>query len=191
MSQITKRAIAESLKHQLEHKSLSKVTISDITEDCGINRMTFYYHFQDIYDLIDWICQTEGERAIGKNRDAATWQEGFLDLCQSVLENRAFVENVYHSVKREQIENYLYQVTESLIGPVVDEEATGFLLSDSERQWIVDFYKYAFVGVALNWVKTGMKQSPEELTHILSVLVDGQIPRTIRNLCDSTNTSNS
>ena len=60
MSQITKRALAASLKKLLAQKPLSKITIADITEDCGINRMTFYYHFQDIYDLIDWICQEEG-----------------------------------------------------------------------------------------------------------------------------------
>ena len=56
MSQITKRALAASLKRLLAEKPLSKITISDITDDCGINRMTFYYHFQDIYDLIEWIC---------------------------------------------------------------------------------------------------------------------------------------
>ena len=48
MSQITKRALAASLKRLLAEKPLSKITISDITDDCGINRMTFYYHFQDI-----------------------------------------------------------------------------------------------------------------------------------------------
>ena len=57
MSQATKRALAASLKGLLARKPLSKITISDITEDCGISRMTFYYHFQDVYDLIDWICQ--------------------------------------------------------------------------------------------------------------------------------------
>ncbi|MFA6797049.1 MAG: TetR family transcriptional regulator [Bacilli bacterium] len=52
MSQITKFAIEEAFKKQLETKSIDKITISDITDQCGINRMTFYYHFKDIYDLI-------------------------------------------------------------------------------------------------------------------------------------------
>ena len=54
MSQVTKRALEASLKHLLLQKPLDKITIGDITEDCGINRMTFYYHFKDIYDLIEW-----------------------------------------------------------------------------------------------------------------------------------------
>ena len=54
MSQFTKRALEDSLKHLLLQKPLNKITINDIAEDCGINRMTFYYHFKDIYDLVEW-----------------------------------------------------------------------------------------------------------------------------------------
>ena len=53
MSQTTKRALEASLKKLLLQKPLNKITINDITEDCGVNRMTFYYHFKDIYDLVD------------------------------------------------------------------------------------------------------------------------------------------
>ena len=56
MSNITKRAIEQSLKNLLMKKPLTKITISDITADCGMNRMTFYYHFKDIYDLVEWVC---------------------------------------------------------------------------------------------------------------------------------------
>ena len=52
MSQVTKRALEQSLKNLLLKKPLTKITINDIAEDCGINRMTFYYHFKDIYDLV-------------------------------------------------------------------------------------------------------------------------------------------
>ena len=52
-SQLTKRALEESLKRLLLTKPLNKITIADITSDCGISRMTFYYHFQDIYDLVE------------------------------------------------------------------------------------------------------------------------------------------
>lgn len=55
MSNITKRALEQSLKNLLLKKPLTKITISDITADCGMNRMTFYYHFKDIYDLVEWV----------------------------------------------------------------------------------------------------------------------------------------
>lgn len=68
MSQVTKRALEASLKNLLLQKPLSKITISDITEDCGINRMTFYYHFKDIYDLVEWSCRRTQSRALAGTR---------------------------------------------------------------------------------------------------------------------------
>ena len=64
MSQVTKRALENSLKHILSQKPLDKITVSDITDDCGINRMTFYYHFKDIYDLIEWACVEDAKKAL-------------------------------------------------------------------------------------------------------------------------------
>lgn len=77
MSQVTKRALEASLKNLLLQKPLSKITISDITEDCGINRMTFYYHFKDIYDLVEWSCQEDASKALAGNKTYETWQQGF------------------------------------------------------------------------------------------------------------------
>ena len=78
MSQTTKRALEDSLKRMLLKKSLDKITISDIAEDCGINRMTFYYHFKDIYDLVEWSCIEDAARALDGKKTYDTWQQGFL-----------------------------------------------------------------------------------------------------------------
>ena len=80
MSQTTKRALAASLKHLLLQKPLNKITINDIAEDCGISRMTFYYHFKDIYDLVEWTCVEDGTRALEGKKTYDTWQEGFLNI---------------------------------------------------------------------------------------------------------------
>ena len=61
MSELTKKALAVSLKKLLSKKELSKITISNITDECGVNRQTFYYHFKDIYDLLEWIYKNEVE----------------------------------------------------------------------------------------------------------------------------------
>ena len=62
MSEITKRALATSLKKLLSQKELTKISIKDITDDCGIQRQTFYYHFTDIYDLVEWICLEDADK---------------------------------------------------------------------------------------------------------------------------------
>mgnify|MGYP000831033955 FL=1 len=104
MSQITKRALASALKELLEHKPLNKITIADITEQCGVNRQTFYYHFQDIYALLEWIYTTDAQRLLEGKRDGDTWQQGFLQVLEYIRDNRALVRNTYHSVSRELLE---------------------------------------------------------------------------------------
>ena len=64
MSNLTKSALEASLKKMLLEKPLDKITISDLTSDCGISRMAFYYHFKDIYDLVEWACMEDAARAL-------------------------------------------------------------------------------------------------------------------------------
>ena len=94
MSQVTKRALEASLKNLLLKKPLSKITINDITEDCGISRMTFYYHFKDIYDLVEWSCLEDAKRALEGKKTYETWQQGILQIFEAVLDNKPFILNV-------------------------------------------------------------------------------------------------
>lgn len=182
MPRNTKKALADSLKALLRTRPLSKVTIADITEGCGINRMTFYYHFRDIYDLVEWICREECSAALGGPLDRETWQDGFCDLCRYVLENRSFFVNVCNSIGREQAENYLYRVTYSILRSAVDELAGDMLIGEEEKKFIADFYKFAFVGVELDWLRSGMREPPEELAGRLSRLLNGQFDLALKNL---------
>ena len=110
MSQTTKRALEASLKKLLKEKPLNKITINDITEDCGVNRMTFYYHFKDIYDLVDWILTEDATKAMEGCQSFDTWTEAFLDILHQIRDNKALVLNVYRSLGREQVEQYLYKL---------------------------------------------------------------------------------
>lgn len=179
MSQTTKKALATSLKHLLLQKPVNKITISDITNDCGINRMTFYYHFKDIYDLIEWTCIEDAAKALEGKKTYDTWQQGFLNIFNAVLDNKPFITNVYHSVSREQVEMYLYKVTYDLLIDVVEEKAAGMSVREEDKAFIADFYKYAFVGIMLNWIKNGMKEDPQKIIDRLSVLVQGEITRAL------------
>lgn len=179
MSQITKRALEESLKRMLLKKPLDKVTISDIAEDCGINRMTFYYHFKDIYDLVDWCFDENAAKAIAGKKTYDTWQQGFLQIFQAVLENKPFIMNVYHSVSREQVEIYLYKLTYNLLIGVVEEKAVGMTVREEDKNFIADFYKFAFVGLMLDWIKDGMKKDPQLIIDRLGILTHGDFTRAL------------
>lgn len=179
MSQITKRALEESLKKMLLKKSINKITISDITEDCGINRMTFYYHFKDIYDLVEWSCVEDAARALDGKKTYDTWQQGFQQIFQAVLDNKPFVQNVYQSVNREQVETYLYSLTHNLLIGVIEEKAVGMQVRDEDKEFIADFFKFAFVGLMLDWIRNGMKKDPQQIIDRLSILIEGDITRAL------------
>ena len=100
MAEFTKRALEESLKRMLIKKPVNKITINDITEDCGVNRATFYYHFKDIYDLVEWSCEEDSKRAADGNTTYDTWEQGFLNIFYAIEENKPFILNVYHYVSQ-------------------------------------------------------------------------------------------
>lgn len=181
MSDITKRAISASLKKLLCEKKLNKITVQDIADDCGINRQTFYYHFQDIYDLVEWTCIEDTEKVLKENRTYATWQEGFLAVFYLAKEDKTFIENIYRSVSLELLEQYLYRLVYPLLKNVVDEKAKNYTVRDENKKYIADFYKYAFVGVLLEWIRNDMRESPESITDRVSKIVSGAIETAFNN----------
>ncbi|MBO8435326.1 MAG: TetR/AcrR family transcriptional regulator C-terminal domain-containing protein [Tyzzerella sp.] len=181
MSNTTKKALATSLKNISTKKPLDKITISDITSDCGISRMAFYYHFKDIYDLIEWVCVEDVNTALQGKKTYDTWQEGMIQIFEAIYENKTFILNAYRTISREQIENYLYQLTYKLIRDVVDEKSVNTDITDAQKKFIAEFYKYSFVGIILDWIKTGMKNDYNYIVECVAVTLYGNIPNSINN----------
>lgn len=181
MSNITKHALAESLKKLLLKKPLNKITINDLTTDCGISRMAFYYHFKDIYDLVEWACLEESRKALQGKKTYDTWQEGLLQIFEAVYENKPFIINAYNAVSREQIENFLFQLTHDLIMSVVEEQARSTSLTQEQKSFIADFYKYSFVGIMLDWIRQGMKSDYTDIWKNMCITLHGNITNSIQN----------
>ena len=175
LSQVTKRALEQSLKNLLLKKPLTKITIGDIAEDCGINRMTFYYHFKDIYDLVEWSCLEDARKALEEKKTYDTWQQGFLQIFEAVRDNKPFIMNVYHCVHREQVEKYLEPLVDSLLMGVIEEESQGITVRQEDKAFIAQVYSYIFIGLMLDWIKDDMQQDPEEIVSRLAKLVKGSV----------------
>lgn len=175
VSQVTKRAMEQSLKNLLLKKPLNKITITDITEDCGINRMTFYYHFQDIYDLVEWACYEDAKKALKNKKTHDTWQQGLTQLLYAVRDNKPFIINVYNCVDKGQVEKYLKPLTDDLLLGVVEEESINVNVREEDKKFIAQVYSYCFVGIMLDWIKNDMKEKPEDLVERLALVLDGDI----------------
>ena len=183
MSNITKIAMAQSLKRMLLIKDLDKITISDITNDCGINRQTFYYHFQDIRDLIEWICIDEVDNLLEKKDECEKWEDKFLLIFKIMEEEKIFVKNIYYSVSVEVLRSNLYRLVYPIIYNEIVEKSKGKNLREEDKKFITDFYKYSFVSIVLNWIDNGMHENPELIVAKVSSLITG----TIDHACLSVN----
>ena len=175
MSQTTKRAFAASLKKLLSHKTLDNITVKDIAQDCEVQRQTFYYHFQDIYALIEWIYLNEVTKAINDKKTYATWNQGFYQLFQYILENKSFVINTYRSIKHEDLEKYIYEGSYALLWGVVEEQSLGLQVNDRDKKFITNFYKYSFAGILLDWICNGMKDDPQKIIKNIDITICGNI----------------
>lgn len=179
MSLMTKKELAASLKRLMQKTSLDRITVKDVVSDCGVNRQTFYYHFQDIYDLLGWIYRTEAVDGIADCKTYETWPKGFLKIFQYVAENRVFCLNTFHSLGREHLDRFLHEVTFDLLIGVVNEVAQGSGVSDKEKNFIANFYTAAFIGLMTGWIQGGMEDDPAQIIDDLNKLIEGDIARAI------------
>lgn len=178
----TKKAIAYSLKELLLEKPLSKITINDITERCDINRQTFYYHFSDIVDLVEWISIEDADKALKNKNNYANWQEGFLEIFKLLEKDKIFISNIYHSVPIEIITKYLHKLVYPVIYKVVDEKSEGGHAREEDKEFVTKFYMYAFVQIVLEWVKNDMKDDPKKIVDKVATIVEGTIEKAVLNI---------
>ncbi len=180
-SEATKRFLAVALKELMKTKSFDKVTVKDLTEYCDINRQTFYYHFIDIRDLMEWIIYEDSKKILANNKTAETWEKGYLDILVHLKADKDFFMNLYNSYSLRNLEDYLYKITFDLMESVVEEESQGKTVSEDDKKFIADFLKYAFVGLTLDWLKRGMKDDPELLVKKLANTCTGFINGALKN----------
>ena len=89
-SNITKKALAQSLKELGSTKILDKITVADITNHCGVNRQTFYYHFNDKYELLNWIYTEDLFKPLTKDLDFFNWGDKLVGLLKYMKNMKPF-----------------------------------------------------------------------------------------------------
>ena len=119
--------------------------------------------------------KADARRALEGKKTYDTWQQGFLQIFEAVQANRPFIMNVYRSVSREHVESYLYKLTYDLLIGVVEERARDLSVRECDREFIAHFYKYAFVGIMLDWIRDDMRADPKVIVNRLGVMLHGSI----------------
>jgi len=175
MSSFTKKEIIATFFRLLEQKPLSKITVKNIVEACGINRNTFYYYYKDIYDLVDDIFNIETEKVTSQNPVHGHWQEGCLQSMHYLVEHSMIIHNVLNSINIETIKRYMFKTAHRLLITFSTNITEGRYLPEEDRNFIADFYAHAFTGIFLDWLRGGMKQEPEKFIELMGRMLNGSI----------------
>lgn len=150
--QITKRAITESFRALLAVKPLDKITVRDIVEDCGLTRNTFYYHYEDIYDLLSDVLESEIERALSVPAGGASWETMLLDMLSFLTDSPQIGRHIFQSKCQDAMRVYLSKVISELSDRYIEQNVRDLDYSQQDRKLICDICCHALYGLLEEWL---------------------------------------
>lgn len=169
---ITKAAIADAMKKVMEKIPFDRITTAEIINRCGISRKTFYYHFKDKYDVVNWIFSVEIIDGILESTTFDNWMEGSFKLCRYIQKNKAFYKNAVNAKGQNCFIQFLHNMTEMQLNILCKDSLNEHILSEGDFKFLVEFYYSAFIGVFTLWVKDDMRDNPELLVNRWIGVVD-------------------
>ena len=178
--QYTKKIIREEFIKILNERPLNKITVKDIASACDINRNTFYYYYTDIYAILSEIFQIELQIVIDEYNDTLSWEESFIVAAKFSLQNKTAIYNVYNSMQKEEIEDYLFNVSGNIMSRYVEKVSDGISASSGDKKLIASFYQCALTEMVLRWIASGMKEDPDTIIRRIGRLFDGHIALSLK-----------
>lgn len=166
-SQITKRALADSMKKLMEERPMKKISISDIVEGCNMNRQSFYYHFKDKYDLVNWIFYTE---LIVTIKDLPMQKLQLLEkTCAYFYENKTFYKNAFAVTGQNSFSEYFIEVTHLILKMQLSE----IFINKKNVDFYATFYADAIRVSISRWLIEGAKIPPDQFVELLKNAIEG------------------
>lgn len=163
MANSTKEALGAALKQMMAIKPIAKITVKDLVEICGVNRQTFYYHFDDVYDLLEWVFEEDANRYLPHEVIYEHWREDVMVFFEYLYNNSVFALNVYNSNSRLYMLRYLKDRLQSCIRSFVVIASEGLNIDRQDFEFVVEFYSNGVVGLISQWLDLGM-QLPKVIT---------------------------
>ncbi len=165
----------------LNKKAFNKITITEIVENCKLNRNTFYYHYNDLFHVLSEIFEDELGKITSAYFEGKTWKDTLLRVTQFARENKRAVFHVYHSLQREELERFLYNSTERILKKFVDDQSRDTEADDLDKKLIVKFFQMALTGMLIEWISEGMNQDINLLIDRMGLLLEGNIRYLLKN----------
>ena len=163
MANGTKEALASALKQMMSVKPIGKITVKDLVDICGVNRQTFYYHFDDVYDLLEWVFEEDANRVLPHQVVYEHWREDVMGFMKYLQDNSSFTLNVYNSNSRVYMMRYLRERMAECIRSFASIVSEGQTVERQDFEFAVECYADLAIGFIGQWLDRGM-QLPKEIT---------------------------
>lgn len=180
MAKSTKNEIAATLGGLLQSKRLDNITVTELVERCGISRQAFYYHFSDLYGVVDYAVQQMREDL--KLTDAQEWRTSLEGTLTLLRENRVVVLNVYRAYERSYVEHNLRQWAKPLVEARTRIAARKFNVTEDQVGFMTDLLTQSLASIVLSWVERGMPSSVIKRMDDFDILVEGCLEYTMERL---------
>ena len=168
-SEQTKRALAEGLKIALCSQEFDQITVADITECSEVSRNTFYYHFRDKQELVDWIFRTDLGPVLRDIRPDRTWEEALMELLARLERNKNFYAGILCNQGQDHFSSCLFEDCVQMIRNLKGRRAEE--LSLEEQEMAARFYAHAVIGLAMAWIRGRIQAEPVEIVTMLQKLL--------------------
>lgn len=177
----TKQRMAKALESLLNTKPIEKITVSDITYICDMNRQTFYYHFRDIYDLTKWMFTGFAEKIIGSKIEDGNWHEVFLTTARFMKQKKKVLTGIVGSVGHNYVSEFIINTIKPYINIHILSKAQGKDVPERYTDFLSSYYTVSFSGLLIEWLITDsdLTTSPEELLQLLTITIDGSVETAI------------
>ena len=175
MSLVTKRALSHSLKELLNKKSMTKITVRDVVENCGVNRQTFYYHFQDIYDLLEWTFCRDIDAVFHEETNNLNWQEWCVILIRYMKENKYLILNVCNSIERKRLEAHIRIWITPALEKLIESFSDGKPYTEENKDFVKNIYSIILQGLIMQWIEDDMADEKLQNLDELFKMMDGSI----------------
>lgn len=170
MASTTKEALGAALKQMLAIKPIEKITIKDLVEICNVNRQTFYYHFDDVYDLLEWVFEEDANRVLPREVVYEHWREDVTVFFTYLMDNREFALNIYNSHSRTYMLRYYKRRLKSCISSFAVIACEQRNIDRGDFEFVVELYSNIIIGLISQWLDLGM-QVPKGFTKERLMLV--------------------
>ena len=179
-SNITKRALASALKELMETEPFAKISVGDICEKCEMNRKSFYYHFKDKYELVNWIYHTEFIAAARRKEHSTGW-DLLEDLCEYFDENREFYRKSFRVDGQDSFSDYFRDIVVMMISSDMEE----LFGEEAFLDFYVEFYADAFVCAIKKWLLQKESMPAGEFSGLLKACLLGTSSKIARNFSET------